>query len=356
MPDPLLTVLLCVWNGEAYLRAAIESVLRQSYRDFEFLIIDDASTDTTAEILRATGDPRVRVLRNERNLGLTASLNRGLAEARGEFIARQDADDLSHPDRFALQLSFLHAHHSSGAVGAQARLIDGRGRSLGKKDFPLGFRSIWWAHLFDNALAHSAVIFRRNAVQNIGGYDESYRASQDYELWSRLGERHLLANLPERLVTLRILDSSITRTHKSPELIRGIQAAHAARLFPGRQLTAAELDLLGLFRTQVPPAALAEFLALFQDLLLAFGAAWPDAMITGDFARTLALQYERIGYNLLPKSRLAGMRLIARALRVWPPRALAMPWARMAALATLGDSARGLYERLAPTRSSKAEK
>lgn len=348
MPAPLITVLLAVHNGEPWLREAVDSILGQSWREFEFLIIDDASTDRTPEYLTSLRDSRIRVVRNETNLGLTASLNRGLHLATGELIARQDADDLSHPQRLAKQAAFLSANPQVAAVGTQALLMDGQGRSQGRKDFPLGYRSIWWSHLWDNALAHSAVMFRKRVVIHVGGYDEGYRASQDYELWSRLGERHMLANLPDRLVTLRILDSSVTRTHRQPELIRRIQAAHFERVFPGRAATDEELDLIAKFRSRVDPQHIERFQTFFHALLTAYQSAWPEVRISGDFCRTLAMQYERVGYNLLPVARGQGIARIARAVRVWPPRALSLPWVRIVALAIFGDSARRLYERLIP--------
>ena len=171
MSRALITVLLAVHNGEPWLREAVASILAQSWREFEFLIIDDASTDTTPEFLRTLTDPRIRIVRNETNLGLTASLNRGLQLAQGDLIARQDADDVSHPHRLAKQAAFLSAHPQIAAVGSQAWLIDEHGRSLGRKDLPIGHRGIWWSHLWDNALAHSAVMFRRKAVLEAGGYE-----------------------------------------------------------------------------------------------------------------------------------------------------------------------------------------
>jgi hypothetical protein len=354
MPEPAVSVLMSVYNGEAHVAGAIRSVLSQTFRDFEFLIVDDASTDGTPKILRSFRDPRLRLVRNEVNSGLTVSLNRGLKTARGEWVVRQDADDLSHPERLARQLAFLSAHPAVAAVGAQARLVDGFGRSQGRKDFPIGYRSIWWAHLFDNALAHSAVTFRKAAVLAVGGYDESFRASQDYDLWSRLGDRNLLANLPERLVTLRILPTSVTRTHRQPELIRKIQTEHAARLFPGRVLSDGELCLLAQFRSRVEPASLKPFLRLFHELLEAYHAAWPETRVSGDFCRTLALQYERIGYNLLPVARGPGIRQIARAVRIWPPRLLALPWVRVIALTLFGEFARKIYARFAPGNAHRS--
>lgn len=337
-----ITILMSVHNGLPYVAEAIRSVLAQTFQNFEFLILDDASTDGTADLLRAQNDPRIRVISLTENIGLTAALNRGLAEARGEFIARQDADDLSAPRRLEYQAAFLKTNPACAAVGCQVRLIDGNGRSLGKKNFPLGYRGICFAHLFDNSLAHSAVMFRRSAIGE--GYDETFTASQDYDLWSRLSERHALANLPQRLVTLRVLDSSITRTHKRPELIRRVQAEHYQRLF-ARPVSEADLDLIALFRTRVTPERLREFRGLLDELCASYDAAWPGVVNSGDFRRTLALLHERIGYNLLTLSRGPGLGELLRAVGTWPPLAGSMPWLRIAALAVLGDSARRLYDK-----------
>lgn len=259
MPGPLITVLMAVYNGERFVRQSVESILDQTFTDFEFLIVDDASTDATASILDSLRDPRIRLIRNPENLGLTASLNRGLSLSRGTLIARQDADDLSERERLGKQLAFLTANPPVAAAGTQVRLCSDAGKPLGTKDFPFGHRSIFWSHLFDNALAHSTVLFRRFPIMEAGGYDETFRISQDYELWSRLSERHLLANLPDRLVTLRIVESSLTRTHSRPDLIRTIQRAHGERVFPGRQWNAEEWDLISAYRSRVDPDKLAGF-------------------------------------------------------------------------------------------------
>lgn len=333
---------MSVHNGLPYLGEAVASILAQSFREFEFLILDDASTDGTRDFLRAQTDPRIRVIERSENIGLTAALNVGLREARGEFIARQDADDISDPRRLELQLGFLSGHPSCAVVGSQARLIDGTGRSLGKKDFPLSYRGIAFAHLFDNALAHSAVTFRKAAVVAAGGYDEAWPASQDYELWSRMSERHALANLPIRMLTLRVVNTSITQTHKRPELIRTVQARHFERLF-GNPASAADLELVSLFRSRVVPERLREFRGLMEELIARTEVAWPGSTTVPDFRRALALLHERIGYNLLTISRRAGLGEIARALKVWPPSLLAIPWWRVGALAVFGDKIRRFY-------------
>jgi glycosyltransferase involved in cell wall biosynthesis len=346
MAAPEITVLLSVHNGMPFLPAAVDSILRQDFAEFEFLIVDDASTDESVGYLQALRDPRVRLLRLEENIGLTAALNRGLREARSTFIARHDADDLAAPQRLRLQREHLRQNPRCVAVGAQAALIDGAGRSLGKKPFPLEHDAICFAHLFDNALAHAAVMFRREEVAAAGNYDERWRASQDYELWSRLSTSHALANLPQQLVTLRVLASSITRSVPQADLIRQVQAAHFSRVFR-REATPAELDLIGSVRSHVPLDRLADFQALFAQSVEEYAAQRPAVKSLPDFRRTVAQLHERVGYNLLTTSRLSAWGELRRAWQAWPPSVLAMPWIRILALTLLGDGARRLYGKVA---------
>jgi glycosyltransferase involved in cell wall biosynthesis len=343
---PKITVLMSVHNGLPYVDDAVESILRQTFTEFEFVIVDDASNDGTAEYLRGVQDPRVRLLSLSENIGLTAALNRGLRETCGEFVARQDADDWSDPQRLAKQVAYLQANPRCAVVGSQAQLVDDRGRSLGKKNFPLKHDGICFAHLFDNCLAHSAAMFRRSIVAEAGGYDEAWEASQDYELWSRLSVRAKLANLPQRLVTLRVREGSITQTHRRADLIRRVQAMHYTRVF-GRAPSEADLDLISLVRARVVPERLREFRGLLDELVAEFGVARPGALKTTDFWRTLALLHERIGYNLLTLARIAACGELWRALKAWPPAIFSMPWLRIAALGIAGDGIRRLYGKVA---------
>ena len=205
---PRVSVLLAVHNGADYLPAAIDSILGQTFTDFELLIVDDASTDATPSVIGACRDPRVRVVRNDTNLGLTRSLNRGLALARGALVARQDADDVSHRERLGKQARFLDAHPEVAVLGAQARYIDGRGRTTGASPWPksTGALAIRWQLLFDGPFIHSSVMFRTAVVRDtLGGYDERFVTSQDFELWSRVGARGLeMRNLPDTLVDFRL--------------------------------------------------------------------------------------------------------------------------------------------------------
>jgi glycosyltransferase involved in cell wall biosynthesis len=166
----------------------------------------------------------MRLVRNESNIGLTRSLNVGLAAARGELIARQDADDLSRPDRLVRQVAAFSADPDLALIGAQARAVDARGRRRAADEWrkcvtPLG---IEWQLMFENAFVHSAVMFRRNlVVREFGGYNETFRTNQDYELWSRIASRHRVANVDAELVDLRNTPASISKSY-SVDAIRRV--------------------------------------------------------------------------------------------------------------------------------------
>ena len=211
---PRVTVLLSVHNGERHLREAVDSILRQSFGDFEFLIVDDGSTDGTPHILRSYDDRRIRLIDNGTNLGLTRSLNRGIGAAAGEFLARQDADDVSAPERLDKQVSFLDAHRDVAMVGTWYTKIDDTGRPLGDRSLPGDATDLRWSLLFYCPFVHSAVMFRLDTVRSeVGLYDETIRYAQDHDLWSRMARQHRVANLPEPLVSYRIADSSMSSTY-----------------------------------------------------------------------------------------------------------------------------------------------
>jgi glycosyltransferase involved in cell wall biosynthesis len=202
-----------VHNGEPHLRESIDSILGQSFHDFEFLIINDASTDHSRELVLSYRDPRIRLFDNEAKLGLTHSLNRGLLLAGGELIARQDADDISEPDRLARQGAFLQSNSETVLVGSWYKKIDEHNVELGARQLPCDWLGIRWALLFICPFVHSAVMFRRRAVtQEIGLYDKAFIYAQDYDLWSRIASRLPVANLPEYLMRYRMTPRSMTST------------------------------------------------------------------------------------------------------------------------------------------------
>jgi glycosyltransferase involved in cell wall biosynthesis len=202
MKEPTITVLMPVFNGEKYLSPAIDSILDQSYTDFELLIIDDGSTDSSAAICREYRDPRIRLVANERNLGLIATLNRGLDLARGKYIARMDCDDISLPGRFERQFRFMEQNADIGVCGAWFEKIFHGGSETVRT--PAEDNLIRFFLVFDNAFNHSTVFLRRSVLEEHGlRYDPAYQYAEDYEFWVRCSCYTRLANIPEVLVHYR---------------------------------------------------------------------------------------------------------------------------------------------------------
>ena len=212
--SPRVSVVMAVHDGARWVRDGVGSLLAQTFADFELLVVDDGSTDDTADVLRSIDDPRLRVLHNARNLGLAASLNRGLVAARGELVARQDVDDRSTPHRLARQVAFMDAHPDVALVGSWYTEIDADGAPLAAHRLPTAHADILWAlHLY-SPFVHSAVLWRRVPVRDaVGEYDERLTYSMDFDLWRRIADRFPVANLPEPLLELRVHDTSMTATY-----------------------------------------------------------------------------------------------------------------------------------------------
>ncbi len=240
---PAVTVLMAVHNGERHLRESIESVFAQTFADFELLVVDDGSTDATPEILSRYADPRLRVVRNELNLGLTRSLNRGLAESRGRYVARQDADDVSAPERLARQAAFLDANLDVSLLASSHVRIREDGSVIAVRSVPTDPTGIRWRLLFLNAFAHSSVMLQRADVQALGGFSEQFAFAQDYDLWSRFAFTGAVAVLPDPLVRYREAKGSMTATI-APNLddVDRISRANMRRLGPAGARIADRID------------------------------------------------------------------------------------------------------------------
>ena len=208
---PLISVLMSVHNGSAYLRSALDSILNQTFRNFELIVVDDGSTDDTPKILARVSDPRLRILVNEQNIGLTKSLNRALTAAQGELVARQDADDISHPERFARQVNFLDRHPEVGVLGSELVVCDAEGRPAGAFGVATRHAAIVWRMFHGRTFAHTSVMFRTRIVRSIGGYDPRITVAQDFDLWTRLVELTRFANLPQPLVRYHSHPGAISR-------------------------------------------------------------------------------------------------------------------------------------------------
>ena len=201
---------MAVYNGEKYLRQAVESILHQTFTDFEFIIVDDGSTDTTPAILDAYHDPRIVRLRNVRNLGLTESLNRAIAQARGRYLARQDADDASYSTRLEKQVYFLQAHPEVGLLGTGYDIMDANGCVIGQALPFTDNATLQHTLVRRNCFGHGSVMMRQEVLARIGGYSHEVGSLEDYDLWLRLAECTSLANLSESLYAWRRHSSSVT--------------------------------------------------------------------------------------------------------------------------------------------------
>lgn len=214
--QPSVSVLIAVYNSDRYVAGAIESVLQQTFTDFECLLIDDGSTDRSGQILQAYAarDSRLRIFQQP-NGGIAKTRNRLLAEAKADLVAVMDADDVMLPDRLERQVQFLAAHSQVVCVGGALDWIDPQGRIIGHLEMPQSDAEIQQLLLGGvSLLHHPCTMARRSALLQVGGYDETLVASVDLDLWLRLGEVGQLANLSETVLQYRLHSRSITHAQQ----------------------------------------------------------------------------------------------------------------------------------------------
>lgn len=227
-----------VYNAGKYLAAAIDSILAQTFTDFEFLIIDDASTDSSVSIVQAYTDSRIRLYQNKENLGISATLNKGIALASCEVIARMDADDISYPERLEKQYGYLLAHPECTLVCAKARVVTEDGQLIRVDRF--GSALYYYNLTFICWIYHATVMFRKGAVQEVGGYSTTY--GEDYALWCQLLRKYKIHNLPEVLLDYRESEQSISNVLKREEYEQAgrEQTLRNLRYFAGEKYTLPE--------------------------------------------------------------------------------------------------------------------
>jgi glycosyltransferase involved in cell wall biosynthesis len=276
---------MSVYNGMPYLSEAVESVLEQTFGNFEFIIINDGSTDGSTEVLRqyAGIDDRIRLLEQE-NRGLTPSLNRGINRARGAYVARMDADDVCLPRRFELQVDYLDRHPGCVVVGGEPEMIDAEGKPLEKSDplydaFDLDNMDYRYDHKeVDRRLLtggwflnHPTVMMRRSALEAVGGYDEHFKTAQDRDLFLRLAEVGKVVNLPKQVLKYRCHASQVSRrsTTQNYWTKRARRAAYRRRDLPlpkELRLPAMLQTAIGkeLRKTRLWPVLLNAYLKVFR--------------------------------------------------------------------------------------------
>lgn len=207
---PSVSVIMPVYNSATYLSEAIQSILNQSFCNFEFLIVCDPSTDGSIDIASSFSDSRIRIIQHVKKQGLVSSLNEGISEASGELIARMDADDISSQSRLEKQVAFLNAQPGVGVVGSGIRIINQLGEAGRTVCFPEDHELISWAMPLVCPMVHPSVMMRKQVLLDFGGYSQKALYSEDYELWDRLIACTRFANLANQLLFLRKHERNIS--------------------------------------------------------------------------------------------------------------------------------------------------
>lgn len=243
-----ISVIMSVYNGEKYLKRSILSILNQSFTNFEFIIIDDGSSDSSSSIINDFSDDRIRYIKNEKNLGLSASLNIGIKNSIGAYIARADSDDVSLPERLEKQFNFMEENPQIGILGTGYYEIDGNGKRLQKFIYPQDDIIIKWKLLTGPVFPHPTVILRKNILTNNNIiYNEKYSATQDYELWYQLIQFTVGSNLPIPLIEYRKHKNSISNTmfNKQNELRLQVSGRFLSLYSGGQNF---DLNLISIFQ------------------------------------------------------------------------------------------------------------
>ena len=316
-----ITVLMTVYNGAAYLKKAIESVLAQSFRDFEFLIIDDCSQDDSVAIVRSFVDQRIVLHCNQTNVGQTKSLNIGLRMARGEFIARMDADDFAFESWLKEQVSGIRRFKKECVlVSSRAVIIDGNGNTHKTLNTPLSSTEIEVKSLWASPVNHVGVLMRRQAVLDQGGYDEVFRIAADYALWStflRKGFSLAVTNRP--LVAIRSHAASVTAVAAGRTDITEVSCimSENIRHWAGVSLEEARAHSLWHFIYNVENCNVEQIMSgydLFCQIRQGFMGRTRHAPRTvhGIFARQARIVFIKKVFDCIKKKDISGLRWVTR--------------------------------------------
>jgi len=276
MPLPETSVIMSVYNTERFVIQAIESILGQTYRDFEFVIVNDGSTDKTGQILSEfqKRDARIVLLNNQKNIGVTKSLNIALKEARGKYVARMDPDDISRKDRLEIQISYMKSNPLTDILGSYVKSIDEDGSITGEWIYPDDPVSIRWQLIFANALAHPSVVYKKDIVLSAGGYNEDLASGIDYDLWVRLSPKARICQVKEFLVMWRSHTGSIT--YQYAERRKNTQKAIVKKQiegYLGREVPDKDVESLYSLEAEAPlssPEAVKDAAALIEEIYKAF--------------------------------------------------------------------------------------
>lgn len=261
---PRVSVVMAIYNTERYLRQAVESILAQSYRDLEFIIVDDGSDDGGLELLRTMADSRLRVVSRSHE-GFTRALNAGIELATGDYIARMDGDDIAAPRRLEHQVTLLDQYPEIGVVGTACQRIDEGDKFLASWFPPATDKLIRHTMIRHNPFLHPSVTMRRAVLQRAGGYDERYVVAQDYDLWFRMASYCQLANVTEPLMKLRTHSASLSSANQRRALEEGIQIRWRAIRSRGYSISSLRFLVAPCLLWMMPRAARARTRSLLRS-------------------------------------------------------------------------------------------
>ncbi len=301
---PKISVIMSVYNGEQYLADAVDSILNQTFKDFEFIIVNDGSTDRTKEILEGFEDERIMVI-NQDNMGISKSKNRAIELSKGEYIAIIDADDISLPQRLEKQVNFLDKHKDIGLVGTAANSIDEDGSILCTIPIIEDNETIQETLLRKNCFVHSSVMFRREAFEKVGGYRSEFKSALDYDLLLRIAERYKVYNLKEILCKYRFNPDGVTfnkREQQNKFVILARYLAQERRAGRGENLEINKSRIVGKINEDFSKNTfISNLLAQWRKLYIMSKQYYAIGCIhlyKGDLKRARELFFRSLKYNL----------------------------------------------------------
>jgi glycosyltransferase involved in cell wall biosynthesis len=351
--QPKVSVVMPVYNGELYLREAIDSILNQTFSDFELIVMDDGSTDGSVEIVRTYADPRIRFIANPVNQGVRFIANQLNQLAQAEYIARMDCDDISLPQRLAKQVEYLDRHPDVAVVGAQSIYIDINGKVTEHQNI---FRcaiepsSMKWTASYECPFVNPCVMFRKQVLcKELGGYDENATFAEDYEIWLRLLRNNYQgANLAEVLLEYRINPKSMMHSASNMTIINAVsplRKSYLDTLIPGYDRE--KEMMINFFATRNPNLAIAANKAM-DTLRDRYVSMYLKGKITKDLAINIARERAYLGYCLFAVDRWVANRLVLKAIWQYPRIVQELPMLKIIYLMLFGPSGRNIFRSFQP--------
>lgn len=359
--QPKVSVLMPVYNGELYIREAIDSILNQTFSDFELIIIDDCSTDGSVAVIKTYTDSRIRLFTNPVNKGVSFTTNYGNKLARAEYVARMDCDDISLPQRLAKQVQYLDRHPEIAIVGTQNISIDTDGKIVPAQDMfprPAAPSSIRWTASYECPFIHSSVMYRKQILPGkVGEYDENLKMGEDYEMWLRLlHHNYNLANLKEVLIEYRIHPKSAMNSISIFTRIKSVDSIkkhYLDALIP--DFKREKEIIIDFFATYNPSLAMAANLAM-DTLLERYISIYLHGKITKDLSTNVARKRAGLAYALfLKEDRWQAINILRKAIWQYPGLVSELPVTKFIYLILFGASGRDLFRSLSAKFRSRSK-